>query len=192
MVRLNTEIEAVSLVDRIIAGDTEAEAALVRSYRPGINIIIERIVRNKPVTEDIAQETFRIVLEKVRHGDLREPAKLKAFVCSVARNAALDHIRRVARYPLLEDIARAAEVRDPGPDPLDAMLKQEMSGIVHQVIAELSLDRDRQLLLRYFVAEEDKDSICRDLGLTRIQFSNILYRSLARFKDLLIRALGES
>jgi RNA polymerase sigma-70 factor (ECF subfamily) len=189
--RRDSEIEVAALVGRIVAGEAQAEVELVDRYSRGVNIIIDQIVRNAAVTEDLSQETFRIVIEKVRHGDLREPDRLSGFVCSVARNSARDHIRRSNRGPRLEEATGIEEIADPAPNQLDEILKQERARIVRQVISELSIDRDRQVLLLYFIAEEDKDAICQVLGITRIQFNYVIYRAIARFKDLLLRKMGE-
>lgn len=191
VVRRDSEIEVVAIVSRILAGDAEAEGELVERYSRGINIIINKIVSNRSTTNDLSQETFRIVLEKIRRADLREPEKLSGFVCSIARNTALDYVRRVGRSPLLEDIPSIEEIPDPAPNQLEEVLRQERARIVRQVISELSVYRDRQVLFRYFIAEEDKDGICQALGITRVQFNYVISRAVARFKELLLRKMGK-
>lgn len=179
--------ELVDIVSRITAGDSTAEDEIIRRYERGVAVIIDNVVRSQPVTEDLSQETFRIVLEKLRRGDLRQPESLSGFVCSVARNAAITYIRRAKRYNLREEIGRAEHICDPAPNQLDQMLSRERSEIVRQVIGELKSERDREVLFRYYISEEDKNKICSDLGLTRIQFNNIIYRALARFKELYLQ-----
>ena len=191
VVGVSNETELTELVKRIIAGDSAAEEEIVQRYKQGVAIIIEQIVRSRSVTEDVSQETFKIVLAKVRRGDLREPARLSGFVCSVARNAAVDSIRRTRRQQNQEAIVDADQVPDPAPSQLEQMLKQEKAAIVRQVINELTIKRDRELLLRYYIAEEDKDKICGDLGLTRAQFNNVIFRATARFRELYLRKIGE-
>lgn len=183
--------ELVDIVRRIVAGDSAAEDEVVRRYEHGVAVIIDHIVRNQSATEDVSQETFRIVLEKLRRGDLRQPESLSGFVCSVARNAAIDYIRRAKRSNSREEIGDAEHIPDPAPNQLDQILAQERAEIVRQVILELKVERDRDVLFRYYVCEEDKDRICIDLGLTRTQFNNVIYRALARFKELYVRKVSE-
>jgi RNA polymerase sigma-70 factor, ECF subfamily len=190
IVSVSNEPELTELVKRIIAGDSAAEEEVVRRYKQGVAIIIDRIVRSPSITEDVSQDTFRIVLEKVRRGDVREPERLSGFVCSVARNAAIDHIRRTKKN-FQEAIGDAEQIPDPAPSQLDEVLKQEKAEVVRQLINELKKKRDRDLLLRYYIAEEDKDKICADLGLTRAQFNNVIFRATARFKELYVRKIGE-
>lgn len=184
--------ELVDIVRRIIAGDPAAEEELVRRYERGIFLIIDHIVRSQPATEDLSQETFRIVLEKLRRGDLRQPESLSGFVCGVARNAAIGYVRRARRSNLREESVDAEHLSDPALNPLDQILARERAEIVREVILELKVERDREVLFRYYVSEEDKDSICCNLGITRTQFNNIIYRALARFKQLYVHKVFDS
>jgi len=183
--------ELVDIVRRIIAGDPAAEDEVVRRYEHGVAVIIDHIVRSQSATEDVSQETFRIVLEKLRRGNLRQPERLSGFVCSVARNTAIEHIRRAKRSNSREESGDAERLPDSAPSQLDQILTKERAKVVRQTILELNVERDRDLLFRYYVAEEDKDRICLDLGLTRAQFNNVIYRALARFKELYVRKGGK-
>ena len=179
------------IVRRIIAGDSAAEDEVVRRYKHGVTVIIDQIVRSQSATDDVSQETFKIVLEKLRRGDLRQPERLSGFVCSVARNAAIDYIRRARQLQNREENCDAEHIPDPAPSQLEEILKREKAEAVRQIINELEIERDRDLLLRYYIAEEDKDKICADLHLTRIQFNNVIYRAIARFKELYVRRVGQ-
>jgi RNA polymerase sigma-70 factor, ECF subfamily len=191
LVSTNSGTEVVEIVRRILAGDSAAEDEVVRRYRHGVTVIIDHIVRRESATEDVSQETFKLVLEKLRRGDLREPERLSGFVCSVARNVALDYIRRATRFRNREEVGNAEHIPDPAPSQLEEILKQEKAGVVRQIINELKIERDRLLLFRYYIAEEDKDKLCLDLGLTRTQFNNVIYRALLRFKELYMHKVGE-
>lgn len=190
-VSVSHETELTELVKRIIAGDSAAEDELVRRYEHGVAVIIGQMVKSRSLAEDVSQDTFRIVLGKVRRGDLREPERLSGFVCSVARNTALDYIRRTRHLKNQEAIGNAEQIPDPAPNQLEEILRQEKAAVVRQLINELKKKRDRDLLLRYYIAEEDKDKICGDLGLTRAQFNNVIFRATARFKELYVRKIGE-
>ena len=47
--------------------------------------------------DDLHQETFRVVLEKVRAGELREPEKLPGFIRQIAKNLCIADYRKTAR-----------------------------------------------------------------------------------------------
>ena len=52
----------------------------------------------------------------------------------------------------------------------------------------MTVKRDRDLLLRYYVHEEEKPEICRALGLDSLHFNRVLYRAKQRFREILERS----
>src|SRR5262249_19113309 len=156
------------LVSRIMAGERQAEAELVERYSRGVSIIIRREVGNAAAAEDLYQDTFRIALEKIRQGDVREPEKLSGFLCSLARNLIIDYFRRASRTKSLTAVEEAEPLSQAAPSQLEELLRKEKAKIVRQVINELKSDRDRQVLFRFYIAEEEKEQICADLGLTAL------------------------
>jgi RNA polymerase sigma-70 factor, ECF subfamily len=179
------------LVSRIRAGDRRGEEELVGRYACGVSIIIRRVVRNAAVAADLTQDTFRIALEKIRRGDLREPEKLSSFVCSVARNLAIGHHRKSSREESLTGIEEDRPLQDPAPGQLEELLQKEKATIVRRVINELPTERDRQLLFRFYIAEEEKEQICAEFGLTGLHFNRVLFRARERYKELYEKALRE-
>ena len=175
---------AADLVSRIRAGDRQAEAELVERYSRGVKVIIRTKTGNAAIAEDRYQETFRIVLEKIRQGDVREPEKLSGFICSVARNLVIDYFRRTAQQKSLTEIDESDLLPHHAPSQLEVLLQKEKVAIVRQVISGLPTDRDRQVLFRFYIAEEEKEEICAALGLTSLHFNRVLHRARERYKEL--------
>jgi RNA polymerase sigma-70 factor (ECF subfamily) len=172
------------LVRRILAGERRAEDELVDRYSRGVSIIVRRITRDPALAEDICQETFRLVLEKVRRGDVREAEKLSGFICSLARNLAIDYFRQASRRETAEDVESSRPLSDPAPDQLSVLLQREKAHAIRQVLQELKPARDREILFRFYIAEEDKEKICADLALSSLHFNRVLYRARERFREL--------
>jgi RNA polymerase sigma-70 factor, ECF subfamily len=181
---------AADLVSRIRAGDQQAEAELVERFGRGVLMIVRRSTGNAAVSDDLYQDTFRIALEKVRQGALRESEKLSAFICSVARNLVIEYFRRTARHESLTEIAEADRPPYSAPNQLEAVLQNERAAIVRQVINELPTDRDRQLLFRFYVVEDEKEKICADLGLSSLHFNRVLHRARERYRELYEKAVS--
>lgn len=179
-----TPSDLPGLVKKILAGEQEGEVELVLRYRACLAIIIQRITRDSTDTEDLCQETFRLTLEKLRRGELREPEKLSGFICGVARNLAIDHVRRIRRRESVTDVAEITPIADSAPDQLNALLLQETIAATHKVLEELESARDREILYRFYIAEEDKERICADLKLTSLHFNRVLHRARERFREL--------
>lgn len=179
------------LVSRILAGDHQAEGELVERYSRGVTFILRRETGDTSAADDLYQETFRIALEKIRRGDLREPEKLSGFLCSIARNLVINYFRRASRQESMTGIEEIVSLPHPAPDQHDELLRQEKTALVRRVINELPSDRDRQILFRFYIAEEEKERICADLGLTGIHFNRVLHRARERYSELYEKVVRE-
>jgi RNA polymerase sigma-70 factor, ECF subfamily len=175
----------VDLVRRIVSGEPAAEAELVQRFSRALSFLLQRLTRDEAAAEDLYQETFRLVIEKVRRGELREPERLPGFVSSLAKNLFLGSARRGGRRQKWHGDAEATETApDPAPGQLASLLARERAATVRRVLAELKNDRDREILSRYYIADEPKESICRDLELSDLHFNRVLFRARQRCREL--------
>lgn len=179
------------LVSRIRAGDQQAEAELIECYTLVVMSIIRREVGATALADDLYQETFCIILEKVRRGDVREAEKLSGFVCSVARNQVIKHFQGAARHRNLAETEDAVSISHPAPDQLEQLLQREKADIVRQILKEMTNERDIQVLFRFYLAEHNKKQICADLGLTSMQFNLVIHRARERYRELYERAMRD-
>jgi RNA polymerase sigma-70 factor (ECF subfamily) len=63
-------------------------------------------------------------------------------------------------------------------------LTRERDAAVRAVLAELGSDGDRQILLRFYINEDSKAEICRDLGLTSLHFNRVFFRARERYRAI--------
>jgi RNA polymerase sigma-70 factor, ECF subfamily len=176
---------AAGLVRRIAAGDASAEGELVERYSRGLRYLLRRLGAAPELADDLHQETFRIVLERLRKRALDEPEGLAGFLRGTARNLMIAERRKTARRRTESDDEEVAQAVHSAPSQLSAVLLDEEAETVRRLIRELPTDRDRQLLLRYYVGEEEKESLCGDLGLDSLHFNRVLFRARQRFKEIL-------
>jgi RNA polymerase sigma-70 factor, ECF subfamily len=179
------------LVGRIRGGDRQAETELVERYNCAVMSIIRRALGNSTVADDLYQEIFCILIEKIRRGDIREAERLPGFVCGVARNQVIKHFQRAARQERSIETEEAASLPCPAQDQLEELLRKESADIVRQILKEMTNERDIQLLFRFYLAEEDKEQICDDLGLTSLQFNLVLHRARERYRELYERIIRD-
>jgi len=185
--------DLADLVRRIQAGDPAAEDELVTRFSRGLLLMLRRLVQNPALADDLHQETFALVLGKIRRGEVREPERLAGFIRATARNLFIADRRKEARYSSLdggreEDEGARPEPADQGPAPLDRFLAGEEARQVRKLLDELRFDRDRQLLLRFYVSDDSKEEICADLGVEPERFHQILFRARERLRELWERA----
>lgn len=179
------------LVRRIAAGDRKAEEELVERYGEGLGFLLRRWTRDQDAASDLYQETFRLALEKIRRGEVRDAERLPAFLRGLARNLSIDHYRRESRREVRETpMEQVPDLTDAGPEQLGGLLREEKAQLVRRLLAELPLERDRQILLRFYLAEEDKERIRADLGLSGPEFNMVLFRARRRYRNLFEEALA--
>jgi RNA polymerase sigma-70 factor (ECF subfamily) len=178
---------ASEIVRRIAAGDARAETALVERYSRGLHTLLRHMGARPEQVDDLHQETFRVVLERLRRRPLEDPAGLAGFLRGTARNLLVAERRKSARRRPPSDDEELGRAMHPAPSQLSATLLDEEAETVRRLIRELPTDRDRQLLLRYYVGDEDREVLCADLGLDRVHFNRVLFRARQRFKETLVR-----
>lgn len=184
-------VSPAELVRRIQAGDRKAEAELVAHYGERLAFLLRRWTRDPTAAEDLYQETFRLALEKIRGGEPREPDKLAGFLHALAQNLSAYHYRRgdrrAAHYGQDQD---TAVVADAGPGSLQQLLQSERAALVHTLLQELPTARDREILARYYLADQDKEEVCGALALAEDHFKRVLHRARQRFKELFLERHG--
>ncbi len=188
--RTETEV-AAELVRRIHRGkgrDTAAETELVRRYSRGLLYMLRRMASDPALADDLHQETFRVVIERLRERGLEDPERLAGFLHRTGKNLFIGGYRKVIRRKTEGEVEGLEAVADPGADPHQQAVREEESALVRRLIGELDTDRDRQILYRFYIAEEDKERICADLDLSSLHFNRVLFRARQRFKDLLENA----
>ena len=185
--------DAARLVARIQGGDPAAEGELVARFSRGLLLMLRRLAQNPALADDLHQETLALVLQKIRHGEVREPEKLAGFIRSTARNLFIADRRKEARYRALDDGEEegpglAAVLPDRGPAPIDTVLAGEEARQVQRLLGELRFDRDRQLLFRFYLSDDSKEAICADLEIEPERFNLTLFRARERLRELWERA----
>ena len=177
---------AQALAQRIGNGDRSAEGELVARYSRPLLFMLRRRCGEPELAEDLHQDVFRVVIERLRGDGIREPARLAGFIQSTGRNLLIGVIRRRQRrqtYADTDSVVLAAD--DTAENQVDATDTAQIGEHLRQLLAELNSDRDRAILTRFYLLQEDKSSICRQLELTDLHFNRVLYRAKKRFRELL-------
>lgn len=83
------------LCQQSCAGDREAFGRIVERYQAMVCSLAYSACGNLSRSEDLAQDTFVAAWQKL--GELREPSKLRAWLCGIVRNLAANAARREQR-----------------------------------------------------------------------------------------------
>lgn len=175
------------LVERIGNGDRAAEHEFVACFLSGIRALVRRQARPAdPVVEDLVQSIVQNILVQLRQRALKDPVALPGYV----RNTVMFTVRAEYRRRKRQG-GDSLETFDTLVDPEDPERKaqrEQLAKLVHRLLSELSVDRDRQILKLHYLAEEDRDTICRTLDIDVDHFHRVLFRARSRLKELLLAA----
>lgn len=185
--KIDEGTRARQLVARIRSGERAAEEEMVATYSRGLLFYLRHRCGDPALADDLHQETFKIVLLRLREQGLDDPSRVAGFLRRTAQNLLLAGYRKAARRRTQNDEAAVQAEPDRARDPQAAALLKESVQIVRSVISELPNDRDRHLLYRFYVAEEEKDAICEELDITPGHMKRVLFRARQRFKEQLSR-----
>jgi len=185
-----TALTADTSVDSASSGSARtpefASDVTLQQLRNGLLYLLQREVRDPTHAEDLCNEAFRIVLERLARQPLEEPAKLAAYLTQTARNLLMADQRMTTRRRTVTGAQAAIDAfADPQSDPGVALQSRTRARVIRQVLKEMPFVRDRQVLVRFYLNDEDKADICRDLGLSEDHFKRVIFRARERFRVLL-------
>jgi RNA polymerase sigma factor (sigma-70 family) len=161
------------LIARCRAGDQTAWEALVRRHSGLVVAVVRGGFRLSPAdAEDVFQEVFTRLY--VRLGTIREGQAVRAWIAQVARNAALDQIRRSGREVVTGD-------------PLDeSAFDEPLRGVeealsIRAAMAQLPAHQ-QEILDRFFARDESYDTIGAELGIPPGTIASRISRALAALR----------
>ena len=178
------------LVTRIQSGEESGMEELYRIFGRGIRFYLCRQLGMQEL-DDKVHDTFLIVVQAIRRGDLREPDRLMGFVRTVVRRqvaAHIDHVVHSRRDEMHLDVG--VRIADRQRNPEQHVAYQQKTEFMLEILRQLS-ERDREILTRFYLHEETQDQICAEMNLTETQFRLLKSRAKARFGELGRRRLQQ-
>jgi RNA polymerase sigma-70 factor (ECF subfamily) len=159
----------------------------------GLRAQLTRVTRNADVAADLLQDAIVTALGKLRTGEIEHRSQLDGYVYRVA----LNHFRNYRRKDksAVSDPEGASTLEDSAAEarPTRSIQCEQWAGVVRRLLREMSSPRDREVLVRFYLKEEERGALCRSLGLTDLQFNRVIFRARERFRELLEnRGFGKS
>ncbi|MBL8298902.1 MAG: sigma-70 family RNA polymerase sigma factor [Rhodanobacteraceae bacterium] len=158
---------------------------------PGVRAMILRMTRDTALTNDLTQEVLIAVIVALRGGRIREPAALAAYMHQSARHIVYAAQRKSQPIPVAELPEHDSLWTDRPRTPLEHCEDDELQRIAHEVLAELPVERDRDLLRGFYLEGIDKNELMRRLELTPDQFDKVLFRARTRMRDRLRKKMQQ-
>ncbi len=173
----------VDLVDRIRSNRTDGMAELYQLFSKGIRFYLCRQLGPQEL-DDKVHDTFLVVVQAIRRGELREPERLMGFVRTIVRRQVAAHIDKVVQSRRDQmDMDSTVRIADPRGNPEDTAIFRQRNELIQRVLEELGT-RDREILTRFYLREQRQEQICMEMCLSETQFRLLKSRAKARFGEL--------
>jgi RNA polymerase sigma-70 factor (ECF subfamily) len=132
------------LLEQVGHGDESAMEDIFRRYSGPVYSVALRVLRDNGHAEDVLQEVF-LQLWRKPAAFVQQRGSLGAWLVVVARNRAIDHLRRRKPADSVEDVILASSV-----NVADEAERNTMMEKVRRVIADLPPEQQKSLELAYF------------------------------------------
>lgn len=168
------------LVGATLAGDGEAFGQVVARYQGLICSLAYSATGSLGQSEDLAQETFVTAWKQLR--DLREPEKLRAWLCGIARNLINNSLRKQGREPshAAEPIETISESRSPEPLPVERTMTNEEQAILWRSLERIP-ETYREPLVLFYREHQSVEAVAEKLELS----PETVHQRLSRGRKLL-------
>lgn len=162
------------LITLYIAGNSDAFSTLVLRYKSKVYSSIYLLVKDKYLAEDMFQDVFIKVIDKLTKGLYTEEGKFLPWVMRIAHNMCLDHFRKVKRSPTIKNNDEV--------DIFDLLSFSEPNA-EDRMVAGQSHDRVRKML--DMLPEEQREIIIMR------HYADLTFKEIAALKQISINtALG--
>ena len=174
----------VELAARIRGGDVDAEAQLLAAYLPGVRVMVRKQCRpNDPALDDLVQDVLVRVLTQLRAGEVRDPVALPSYVRAMVSNMVISEYRLRSQRQTHDGVNVLESLSEPD-NPEQSADRASRLLLVERLLEELPVARDREILIRHYVNDEQQDLICSEMGIEHTLFRGVLYRARKRLRIL--------
>jgi RNA polymerase sigma factor (sigma-70 family) len=151
--------------------------ALYRSSRDDVYAYVATLLRDPAAAEDVTASAFERAYRR-RQTFVARRGSPRAWLFGIARNAALDELRRRKRAQAVEP-----DLLDLGAEPVDERAELLLRrGAVRQALAGLS-PRERDLVGLKFHAGLTNAEIARVLGTSETNAGTMLHRTIQKLRE---------
>src|SRR5688572_18487673 len=159
------QISDADLVANTLAGDRQAFGAIVARYQSLICSMAFSATGSLSQSEDLAQETFVTGWKQLKR--LREPAKLRSWLCGIARNLIHSALRQQGRDPghAAEPLESAQALPAEEPLPAEHAISNEEQAILWRSLERIP-ETYREVLVLFYREHQSIQQVAEALELT--------------------------
>lgn len=182
-----SELEEKKAVRATLSGDTRAFGQLVLAYQDLVFTMLFKLLDNRDLASELAQETFVKAFKNLKRFDLAK--SFKPWLLTIATNLAYDYLRQSKKTSSLEQILEEEpylEPRDPNlrADPAYEAEHNQFQQALAKAVQSLPIKYRQAFLLRYQL-ELSYEEIGKIMTEKENNVKNLLFRSKERLRKLL-------
>jgi RNA polymerase sigma-70 factor (ECF subfamily) len=174
--------DLIALLARVADGDRRAFSELYAATSAKLYGVVWRILPARDRAEDVLQDVYVRIWNKARSYDAGKASPI-AWMAAIARNRAIDEVRRSAPVSI-EDAPQALDVAADGPDPLASAEQSDELRRLNDCLQKLEAER-RQIVLLAYHTGLSRDDIAKRFGHPVGTIKVWLHRSLAQLRKCL-------
>jgi RNA polymerase sigma-70 factor (ECF subfamily) len=137
------------LLEKIADSDRQAFNQFYNATSPKLFGIVIRILRQKSAAEDVLQDVYVKIWNRAVDFN-RDRGSPMGWASTIARNCALDEVRRRAHVISTEEIPYFADIPTPDPDGFKVLEDSEAHRQLYQCLDRLEADKRQMVLLAYY------------------------------------------
>ena len=150
--------------------------ALYRSCRDDVYAYVASILRDRTAAEDVTAAAFERAYRRRRTYRARRGSE-RAWLYGIARNAALDELRRRRRSATLQ-----TEPPDPDSVPAEETAEETVRAATVRAAVQRLDARDRELIALKFYAGLSNSELARVLGVSESNAGTMLHRAVTQLR----------
>ena len=182
-------IEDRALVSQVIKGDLQAFRTLIKQNERLVLHMVGRIVRNEADREEVCQDVFLKVYEKL--GDFSFNSKLSTWIATIAYRLAINHVRKVTgRFSDIPDEESFTERFIETENPEITLEGKDTDEFVMKLVEELPVQY-KTILTLYHVEGMTYPEICTVTNMPEGTVKNYLFRARNLLKEKVKKYFGK-
>lgn len=170
------------LIERLMTGEESALRKVIELYQNAVYGMAKAVLVEKSIAEEVTQDTFIALWRRPGAFD-PEKGSLLGFLLAVARNKAVDRVRREEAYKKARDALLRESSSGPAGDAAFASQVEERQAIKESLM-KLSTVQREVLLLAYFGGRTYRE-VARELDIPEGTAKTRLRDGLARLRQLM-------
>lgn len=179
------------LLKNYLSGDQRSLETLINQHKEKIFTSIYLLVKDRCLAEDIFQDTFIKVIDRLAQGKYNDEGKFVHWVIRIAHNLCIDHFRKSKSITFIpkpedRDIFESMDLMDDTPNDIE---QRQTHDRVRKLLDQLPEEQREVIILRHYadmsfaeIAKTTKCSINTALG--RMRYGLLNLRKMVREREL--------